>query len=418
MSQSAKYSALMNVYLVGGAVRDTLLELPVTERDWVVVGATGQQMLDQGYQQVGRDFPVFLHPKSKEEYALARTERKTGPGYTGFAVDANPSITLEQDLERRDLTINAIAQSPDGQVIDPFHGVNDIRAKLLRHVSPAFCEDPVRVLRVARFAARFHNLGFVVAPETTALMTDMVKAGEVDALVKERVWKETQKALATDNPQIYFEVLRQCGALTVIFPEVDRLWGVPQPERWHPEIDTGIHTMMVLAVSAKLSPETSVRFAALTHDLGKADTPKEIWPSHRGHEERSVVRLRELCERLGVPKKYRELAELAARYHGLIHRAFELRPTTVLKILEQTDAFRRPRRFAKLLLACEADSRGRLNLEKQPYPQADWLMQALKVTAAVSGKDFADQNLTGTQIADAIRQRRIGLIKSIMQHRN
>ena len=407
----------MEIYLVGGAVRDALLHLEPKERDWVVVGATAEDMLRQGYRQVGKDFPVFLHPKTQEEYALARTERKTRPGYTGFVVHADPNITLEQDLERRDLTINAIAQDTNGAHIDPFHGRADIEMRLLRHVSDAFTEDPVRILRVARFAARFRHLGFTVANETLELMVRMVTSGEVNALVKERVWQETERALGTANPQVFFEVLRDCGALKVIFPEVDNLWGVPQPERWHPEIDTGVHTMMVVRSAAILSQDVEIRFAALTHDLGKADTPKELWPRHRGHEDRSVVRLNELCDRLGVPKKFRELAILVAQHHGMIHRAFELKATTVLKILEQTDAFRRPRRFAQFLLACEADSRGRLGLEKQPYPQADWLMKALRIAGRVTGKQFEDQQLTGTQIADAIRQRRIGAIKGIMEHK-
>ncbi|MEM7280477.1 MAG: multifunctional CCA addition/repair protein [Pseudomonadota bacterium] len=408
----------MEIYLVGGAVRDQLLGQVPRERDWVVVGATPDDLLAKGFTQVGKDFPVFLHPKTQEEYALARIERKTGRGYGGFAVQADATVTLEQDLLRRDLTINAIAQTADGTLIDPYNGQEDINNRVLRHVSDAFVEDPLRVLRLARFAARFHQLGFSIAEETLLLLKAIVASGELDALVKERVWAETDKALSTNNPEVFFETLRECNALAVIFPEVERLWGVPQPERWHPEIDTGVHTMMVVAAAAKLSPDKEVRFAALTHDLGKADTPKDILPNHRGHEERSVTRLNELCDRIGVPKSFRELGVLVARYHGLVHRAFELKATTILRLLNQTDAFRRPRRFAQFLLACEADSRGRLGLEKRPYPQADWLMRALKVAANISGKDFADQNLSGVQIADAIRQRRIGTIKNIMTHKN
>ncbi len=406
----------MKVYLVGGAVRDQLLGEKPKERDWVVVGGTPDDLLAQGYKQVGKDFPVFLHPKTHEEYALARVERKTGPGYTGFSVIADPTVTLEQDLSRRDLTINAIAQTPDGDLVDPFNGQKDIQNKVLRHVSKAFVEDPLRILRLARFAARFHQYGFTVATETMELLQSMVVSGEADALVKERIWKETESALGSKNPEVFFEVLRSCGALTVIFPELDKLWGVPQPERWHPEIDTGVHTMMVVQAAAKLSQDREVRFAALMHDLGKADTPKDLLPSHRGHEERSVTRLNQVCDRLGVPKTYRELGVLVARFHGLVHRAFELKATTILRLLDQTDAFRRPRRFAQFLTACEADSRGRLGLEKRPYPQADWLMRTLRVANEVSGKDFAKQNLIGSEIADAIRQRRIGAIKKIMTH--
>ena len=406
----------MKVYLVGGAVRDELLGEQPRERDWVVVGSTPAELLTQGFKQVGKDFPVFLHPDSHEEYALARVERKTAPGYTGFSVVADPTVTLEQDLSRRDLTINAIAKTSDGELVDPFNGQKDIRNRVLRHVSDAFVEDPLRILRLARFAARFHHYGFTVASETLELLRTMVASGEVDALVKERIWKETESSLSTKNPEVFFEVLRDCGALAVIFPELDRLWGVPQPERWHPEIDTGVHTMMVVQAAAKLSQDKEVRFAALTHDLGKADTPKELLPRHHGHEERSVDRLNELCDRLGVPKTYRELGVLVARFHGLVHRAFELKATTILRLLDQTDAFRRPRRFAQFLIACEADSRGRLGLEKRPYPQADWLMQTLRVANEVSGKDFAQQSLSGSEIADAIRQRRIGAIKKIMTH--
>ena len=321
----------MQVYLVGGAVRDTLLGLTVKERDWVVVGSTREQMLRANFREVGRDFPVFLHPQTQEEYALARMERKVAPGYRGFSVEFGPQVTLAEDLGRRDLTINAIAQDPDGTLIDPFNGQSDIQARVLRHVSDAFAEDPVRVLRVARFAARFAPLGFTVAPDTLALMRQMAERGEVDALVAERVWVETQKALSETAASEFFRTLRACGALRIIYPEIDALFGVPQPPQWHPEIDTGIHTLMVLDAAVALSADIGVRFAALVHDLGKATTPPAEWPKHRGHEERSVTLIESLCRRLRVPAAYRELAVLVARYHGIVHRAFELRAATDLK---------------------------------------------------------------------------------------
>src|SRR5688572_24768063 len=352
----------MKIYEVGGAVRDALLGLPVEERDWVVVGATPDDLTAQGFKRVGKDFPVFLHPKTGEEYALARTERKTGRGYTGFAFDTAATVTLEQDLERRDLTINAIARSSDGEIIDPWSGRADLAARVLRHVSPAFREDPLRVLRVARFAARFAPLGFTVAPPTLALMKEIVAAGEMEALTVERVWQETVKGLRTERPDVYFEVLRSCGALARLFPEVDALFGVPQPERWHPEIDTGVHLLMALRVAAELSKSETVRFAVLTHDLGKGTTPSAILPAHHGHEGRSVELLEALCARLPVPNKFRELAVLVARHHGVVHKAAELRPQTVLKLITETDGIRQPDRFDELLLACEADARGRKGL--------------------------------------------------------
>ncbi|NNF51376.1 MAG: multifunctional CCA addition/repair protein, partial [Gammaproteobacteria bacterium] len=335
----------MEILLVGGAVRDELLGLEVRERDWVVVGSTPEAMTAQGFRPVGKDFPVFLHPDTNEEYALARTERKSGRGYKGFTVHADPEVTLEEDLERRDLTINAIAKDSEGRLIDPFSGLADIEMRRLRHVSPAFIEDPLRILRVARFAARFRYLGFSVADETMLLMRTMVDAGELTDLVAERVWRETESALTTRNPEVYFSVLYECGALKTVFPELARLFGVPQPERWHPEIDTGIHTLMVLAQAANLSEDTAVRFAALTHDLGKGITPPEKWPSHRGHEELSVALVLALCARLKVPNEYRDLAVHVARFHGHCHRAAELRPRTILKVFEGVDAFRRPERF-------------------------------------------------------------------------
>ena len=403
----------MQVYLVGGAVRDALLGLPVKECDWVVVGSTRDELAGLKYREVGRDFPVFLHPDSHEEYALARLERKTAPGYRGFAVEFGPEVTLEEDLARRDLTINAIAQAGDGSLVDPHGGQRDLQARVLRHVSPAFVEDPVRVLRIARFAARFAPLGFTVAPETMALMRAMVERGEVDALVAERVWQETGKALREPSASMFFLVLRECGALKVVYPEINALWGVPQPEKWHPEIDTGVHTMMVLDQAALLSADIKVRFAALVHDLGKATTPHSEWPGHKGHEERSVALIETLCERLKLPSEYRDLAIIVARYHGNVHRAFELRPNTILGICEKVDAFRRPERFTQALIACEADSRGRLGLEKNPYPQRQYLQAARDAAATVkpTPEDIADK--AGPLIAERVHQRRLKAITEL-----
>jgi tRNA nucleotidyltransferase (CCA-adding enzyme) len=406
----------LSTFLVGGAVRDELLGRPVSERDFVVVGATQAELLRRGFRQVGRDFPVFLHPLTQDEYALARTERKTAPGYRGFVVHAEPDVTLEQDLERRDLTINALAQAPDGTLIDPFGGRRDLEARILRHVSPAFAEDPVRILRVARFAARFAPLGFRVAPETLALMAQMVEAGEVDALVPERVWQELAKALAEDRPSVFFEVLRACGALARLLPEVDRLWGVPQPAKWHPEIDTGVHAMLVLDMAARLSSEPEVRFAALCHDLGKGTTPREIWPSHRGHEERSVELLDALCDRFRVPNRFRELARITARYHGLVHKLDELRSTTVLDLLEGTDAFRRPERFAQMLTACEADYRGRTGYAERSYPQGEALRQVQAAAAQVDAGAIARDAQERDRIPDLIRRARLGAIRAARAH--
>jgi tRNA nucleotidyltransferase (CCA-adding enzyme) len=403
----------MQVYLVGGAVRDALLGLPVKERDWVVVGGTRDELLRQKYREVGRDFPVFLHPESHEEYALARLERKVSPGYRGFAVEFGPEVTLEEDLARRDLTINAMAQSSDGSLLDPYGGRHDLEARLLRHVSSAFVEDPVRILRVARFAARFAPLGFRVAPETTALMRSMVERGEAAALVPERVWQETEKALRESAASVFFRVLRECGALQAIYPEIDALFGVPQPAQWHPEIDTGIHTLMVLDQAAALSSDTTVRFAALVHDLGKGTTPKEQWPKHAGHEERSVALIEALCARLRSPSEYRELSVIVARYHGNAHRAFELRPKTILEILEKSDAFRRPERFAQALLAFEADSRGRLGLETAPYPQREFLQATRDAAAAIKPTPEEIAQYSGVQIAKRLHERRLLAIAAI-----
>ena len=397
----------MQVYLVGGAVRDGLLGLPVKERDWVVIGATREELLRAHYREVGRDFPVFLHPQSHEEYALARLERKVSPGYRGFTVEFGPEVTLEQDLGRRDLTINAMAQSPDGTLLDPYGGRRDLDARLLRHVSPAFAEDPVRVLRVARFAARFAPLGFHVAAETLELMHAMALRGEVDALVAERVWQETDKALREPSAAEFFRVLRSCGALRSIYLEIDALFGVPQPAQWHPEIDTGVHTLMVLEQAAQLSADAKVRFAALVHDLGKGATPRDEWPSHRGHEERSVALIESLCARLRVPAEYRDLSVIVARYHGNVHRAFELRPKTILEMLQKADAFRRPERFAQALLACEADSRGRLGLEQAPYPQRDYLLAAQAAAAAIKPGGAETAQLAGPQIATWLHGKRL-----------
>ncbi|HEY1772891.1 MAG TPA: multifunctional CCA addition/repair protein [Gammaproteobacteria bacterium] len=402
----------MKTYLVGGAVRDRLLGLAVQERDWVVVGATPAELAALGFRSVGKDFPVFLHPETKEEHALARTERKTAKGYHGFEFVTAADVTLEDDLKRRDLTINAIAEDEQGRLVDPYGGAADLKAKLLRHVSPAFSEDPVRVLRAARFAARFAPLGFTVAPETLALMRGMVESGEVDALVPERVWLETLKALKCERPSVYFEVLRECGALQKVFPELARLWGVPQPAKWHPEIDTGVHVMMVLDQAARLSNEPAVRYAALTHDLGKGTTPKDILPHHYGHEERSVKLVEALCERLKTPKEFRELAVIVAKQHGLVHKAEEIRSDTLLKLLESVDAFRRPERFELFLTACEADHRGRTGLEDTPFPQADYLRRAFAAARAVTTESLDTANLKGAEIGEALKKKRLDAVRA------
>lgn len=401
----------MQIYLVGGAVRDELLNLPVRERDWVVVGARPEDLLAQGYKAVGKDFPVFLHPQTGEEYALARTERKTGPGYRGFETLFAPDVTLEQDLERRDLTINAIAQDPDTRaLIDPFGGQRDLRDRTLRHVSPAFVEDPVRVLRLARFAARFAPLGFNVAPETLSLMREIASRGELDALVSERVWQETQRALEMPSPARFFEVLRDANALPAIFPELHALFGVPQPERWHPEIDSGVHTLMVVEQAAKLSDDPVVRFAALTHDLGKGTTPPSEWPRHIAHEQRGVALVEGLCDRLRIPNAYRELAVLVSRHHLDAHRVTELRDNTLLELLERLDAFRRAARFEQWVLACEADARGRKGLENRDYPQAAYLRQARAAAANATLDPTEREGLDGQQIAQKIRKARLAAL--------
>lgn len=403
----------MKIYLVGGAVRDELLDYPYKEKDWVVVGATIEDMLSAGYQQVGKDFPVFLHPETKEEYALARTERKTAPGYKGFKVHTDLNVTLEEDLQRRDLTINAIAKDENGNIIDPYNGMQDIHDRILRHVSSAFSEDPVRILRLARFAARYLHLGFIVAEETMQLMKDMVAAGEIKALVPERVWKEMEKALGEKSPTRFIEVLRDCGALKVILPELDRLFGVPQPEQYHPEIDTGIHTLMVLQQACRLSNNTDVRFAALMHDLGKGTTKKSEWPKHINHEERGAKIVLEVCKRLRIPNEYRDLAEKTARFHLHYHRALELKPSTIVKTLEQLDAFRKPERFEKFLLASEADAKGRTGYENEYFEQGDFLRKALKAACNVDVDAIMAQGFKDRELAEKIREERVRLVTQV-----
>jgi tRNA nucleotidyltransferase (CCA-adding enzyme) len=393
----------MRSFRVGGAVRDALLGQPVNDTDWVVVGTTPDAMIAAGYLPVGKDFPVFLHPDTREEYALARTERKTGRGYHGFAFHTAPDVTLEQDLARRDLTINAIAQAEDGSLIDPYGGQQDLRRRVLRHVTESFREDPVRILRVARFAARFHE--FSLAPETLALMRAMVEDGEVDHLVPERVWQELARGLMEERPSRMFALLRECGALVRILPEVDRLWGVPQRADYHPEVDTGVHNMMVVDMSARLAAPLAVRFACLTHDLGKGTTPQDVLPRHIGHEQRSARLLKDVCNRLRVPNECRELADAVAREHGNIHRSAEFAAAAVVRLLERCDAFRKPQRFEQVLLACECDARGRLGLEEAPYPQRHRLLAALAATRAVDTALVAEQARSEGHAGDAIGER-------------
>jgi tRNA nucleotidyltransferase (CCA-adding enzyme) len=404
----------MDIYLVGGAVRDTLLGLEVTDRDYVVVGATPDDMRRQGFRAVGKDFPVFLHPRTGEEYALARTERKTGRGYHGFAFDADPSTTLEQDLERRDLTINAMAQAPDGTFVDPFGGQADLAARRLRHVSPAFAEDPVRVLRVARFAARYAPLGFEVADDTMQLMREMVAAEEVHHLVPERVWAETRKALAEPAPSAFLRCLRACGALAVVFPEVDALYGVPQRAEFHPEVDTGAHVELVLDAAARIAPgDDLVGWCALTHDLGKALTPADALPRHIGHEHRGLEPLRALSARLKVPAEHAALAALVCEFHLHAHRALELRPQTVLELLERLDSLRRPERLERFLAACSADKRGRLGHADDAYPEADYLRTAHAAVRAIDAAPFVAKGLAGPAIGEAMRKARVAAIGEV-----
>lgn len=400
----------MKTYLVGGAVRDTLLKREVKDRDWVVVGASPEELQKQGYKPVGKDFPVFLHPTTHEEYALARTERKTAQGYKGFTVYAAPDVTLEQDLERRDLTINAMAMDEDGQIIDPYGGQNDLQNKILRHVSPAFSEDPVRILRVARFAARY---GFSIAPETLALMQEMIHNGEVNALVPERIWQELAKGLMEDKPSLMIDALKECGALNVILPEVAALFGVPQRADYHPEIDTGLHTKMVVDVAAKMNLGLAERFAALTHDLGKALTPADVLPSHHGHDARGIPPLKVLCQRLKVPNECAELAQIVTREHIKIHSVSQLKSATVLNLLLTCDAFRRPQRFESVLNVCVADVRGRLNLEDTPYPQKQLWLDMLQAALDIDAENIAKNAEDKSDIADLIFHARLKQVKAI-----
>jgi tRNA nucleotidyltransferase (CCA-adding enzyme) len=399
----------MEVYCVGGAVRDALLGRPTQDHDYVVVGATPEQMTAQGYRPVGKDFPVFLHPKTQEEYALARTERKTAKGYKGFQVYAAPDVTLEQDLARRDLTINAIARDVSGKLIDPYNGVADLKAGVLRHVSDAFVEDPVRILRLARFCARFPR--FTVAPETQELMREMVNNGEVDALVPERVWQELAKGLMEDAPSRMFLALRECGALARILPEIDCLFGVPQPPQHHPEVDTGVHVMMVVDVAASQSRSLAVRFAALMHDLGKGTTPADLLPRHIGHEERGAELVKAVCSRIKVPNDCRDLAVIAARFHGKAHRAQEMRADTIMRLLQDTDALRQPQRFEAFIQACECDARGRTGFEVRDYPQADYLRLALRVAQGVDAGAIANKYAAPEAIRDAVYQARLAAVQ-------
>lgn len=400
----------MKTFLVGGAVRDELLSFPVSERDWVVLGETPESMLEMGFMTVGKDFPVFLHPVTRDEYALARTERKIGPGYKGFCIHADPEVSLEEDLMRRDLTINAIAKSDTGEIIDPFGGRQDIEQRVFRHISPAFCEDPVRILRIARFAARYGHLGFKIADETLQLMQTMVKNGEVDHLVPERVWAELYKALCEKTPVLFFEVLKACHALPILFPELNALFGVPQPEHYHPEIDTGIHSLLCLEQAARLTSKPEVRFAALMHDLGKGITPQYKLPHHHGHENSGLPLLENLCLRLRAPNPFKHLAKQVMQYHTHCHRAFELRPSTLTDMLHILGAFKNPIGLTDFLLACEADAKGRTGLENRPYPQAAHVMMAAKAGAAVDISALLAEGLQGAQIGDAIRQLRIKAI--------
>ncbi|MDN2664046.1 multifunctional CCA addition/repair protein [Psychromonas sp. 14N.309.X.WAT.B.A12] len=401
----------MQVFLVGGAVRDKLLDIEVKDRDFLVTNSTPDNMLAKGFTQVGKDFPVFLHPTTAEEYALARTERKQGIGYTGFTCYAGEDVTLEDDLARRDLTINAIAQATDGELIDPYRGQQDLADKVLRHISPAFSEDPLRVLRVARFAARFAQLGFSIAPETMLLMSDIAASGELQSLTPERVWIETEKALRTDSPQVYFQVLRDCGALAALFPEIDNLYGVPAPKRWHPEIDTGIHTLMVVEQACLLSDSVAFRFACLVHDLGKALTPESEWPSHKGHGIKGLAVIKKFCKRLKVPNECRDLALLVSEHHTNIHSAFELRASTMVGIMDKCDAWRKPQRFQQMLQCCVADSKGRTGFELLPYPTADYMWQAFQQALTADIQAIIKQGFQGQEIRNKLQQQRIDLVQ-------
>ena len=405
----------MDLYLVGGAVRDKLLNYPFSERDWVVVGATPDELIHKGFQQVGSDFPVFLHPDTKEEYALARTERKSGVGYKGFQFFADTSVTLEQDLSRRDLTINAIAEDSEGNLIDPYNGQKDLNDKTLRHVSEAFAEDPLRVLRVARFAARYQHLGFTIAEETLSLMTEITASRELQYLTAERVWVETEKALRERSPRTYIEVLRQCNALKVLFPELERLFGVAQRADYHPEIDTGIHVLMALDQATALDNDTATRFAVLVHDLGKGITPKDVLPKHTGHEERGVQLVNDLCDRLKVPNRYRDLAVSVSRYHLLCHKAPTLRPKTILKVLNGVGALRQPEKLAQFIRCCESDARGRLGFENTTYKSGTWLTKVFNAIQTIDNQEFIQQGLSGKALGEAIDRKRQQIISDFKQ---
>ncbi|MFF3701145.1 MULTISPECIES: multifunctional CCA addition/repair protein [Pseudomonas] len=402
----------MQIYKVGGAVRDRLLGRPVTDIDWVVVGATVEQMQAQGYRPVGADFPVFLHPHSGEEYALARTERKSGRGYGGFTFHASPEVTLEEDLVRRDLTINAMAEDEQGRIIDPYKGQQDLQDRILRHVSPAFAEDPLRVLRVARFAARYAGLGFQVAPETLALMRELSESGELQALTAERSWKEIARALMEEQPQVFIQVLRDCGALKQLMPELDVLFGVPQPAAHHPEIDTGVHTLSVLEQAARHNQPLTVRWACLLHDLGKGLTPEEEWPRHIAHEHRGLKAIKAVNQRFKVPRDCQELALLVGEYHTHGHRALELKASTLLELLQRFDVYRRPQRFEEFIAACEMDARGRLGLEERDYPQAAYLRGAADAARAVAVQPLVEKGFTGQGLGEAIKRERLNALKA------
>lgn len=405
----------MQRYLVGGAVRDQLLNIAVYDKDWVVVGSTPQDLLDQGYTAVGKDFPVFLHPQTKQEHALARTERKTGSGYTGFKCYFAADVTLEEDLLRRDLTINAMAQDPNGDIVDPFNGQQDLKDRVLRHVSNAFTEDPLRVLRVARFAAKLHHLGFTIAPETLALMRQISQSGELKHLTPERVWQEWHKSLSTADPQVFLSVLRDCDALQVVLPELNALFGVPQPEQWHPEIDTGLHTLLVAKQAALLSESLPVRFAAQVHDLGKGITPKSEWPSHKMHCHTGLKLIKTLCERIRVPNEYRDLALMVCEQHSNIHRAAELRPETKLKVLNKFDVWRKPERLNNILLCCMADSRGRTGFEDIDYPQKEIFESSYQAALSVNVQDIVKEGFKGAEIRLEMEKRRVKAIRGVLK---
>ena len=405
----------MKIYRVGGCVRDHLLKLPVSDIDWVVTGASAEAMLELGYKPIGKDFPVFLHPETKQEYALARSERKTAPGYHGFEFDTDPTISIEQDLLRRDLTINAMAENEDGELIDPYHGQNDLEARILRHVSESFSEDPVRVLRVARFAARYHHLGFKLASETAELIQQMGESGELDSLVAERVWYEMSRALGEPHPEVFFQTLRDCRVLGRLFAEIDALFGVPQTTKYHPEIDTGVHLMMALQKSAELDLDNETRFAVLMHDLGKASTPQHILPGHHGHEQAGVKLVKSFCRRWRVPKAHTELALITTEYHTHVHRALELKDSTLLKLFTSTDIFRKPQRFRKMTQACLADLRGRKNFESADYPQAAFLNQLGEKLCDADLSEIMQRGLQGKELGEAIYDFRLRLIKQNRQ---